>query len=75
LLTLRGHAGPVHDVAVSQDSNRMVTASFDGTAQVYALGIRELMDLAHARVTRRPPALTPGECKRYFQSETCPPLP
>jgi hypothetical protein len=33
---------------------------------------RELLNLARSRVTRN---FTPDECKRYFQSETCPPLP
>ena len=44
----------------------------DGTVQIYAIDIQQLLNLARSRVTRD---LTPDECKRYFQTETCPPLP
>jgi hypothetical protein len=47
-----------------------VTASRDGTVQVYALDIPELLNLARSRVTR---TFTAEECQRYFQSPTCPP--
>jgi WD40 repeat protein len=72
LLTLRGHSSSVYGVAYSPDGKRLATASHDGTVQVYAIDIRELLNLARSRVTRD---LTPDECKRYFQSEKCPPLP
>jgi WD40 repeat protein len=72
LLTLHGHKGFVWGVAYSPDGKRLATASEDGTVQVYAIDIHELLKLARSRVTRD---LTPEECKRYFQSETCPPLP
>ena len=72
LLTLRGHSDSVYGVAFSPDGKRLATANADGTVQVYALDIRELLNLARSRVTRN---FTPDECKRYFQSETCPPLP
>jgi hypothetical protein len=39
--------------------------------QVYAIDVRDLLDLARKRVTRD---FTPDECNRYFQSEKCPPL-
>jgi hypothetical protein len=35
------------------------------------MDIRELLNLARSRVIRD---FMPDECKRYFQSETCPPL-
>jgi WD40 repeat protein len=72
LLTLRGHSHAVFSVAYSPDGKRLATASSDRTVQVYAIDIHELLDLARSRVTRD---LTPEECKRYFQTEKCPPLP
>ena len=72
LLTLRGHSGDVNGVAYSPDGKRLATASEDGTVQVYAIDIHELLNLARSRVTRD---LTPGECKRYFQTEKCPAMP
>jgi len=59
-------------VAYSPDGKRLATASEDKTVQVYAIDIRELLNLARSRVTRD---FTPDECQRYFQSEKCPPLP
>jgi WD40 repeat protein len=72
LLTLRGHSGYVWGVAYSPDGKRLATASEDGTVQVYAIDIQLLLKLARSRVTR---TFTSEECKRYFQSETCPALP
>jgi WD40 repeat protein len=72
VLTLKGHNGYVLSVAWSPDGKGLATASADGTVQIYAMDIRELLALARKRVTRN---LTPEECKRYFQSEKCPPLP
>lgn len=72
LLTLKGQSGLVWSVAWSPDGKRLATGSDDGTVQVYAMDINDLLKLARSRVTRD---LTPDECKRYFQSEKCPPLP
>jgi WD40 repeat protein len=72
LLTLRGHSDAVGGVAFSPDGKRLATASRDGTIQVYAIDIRELLKLARSRVTRD---FTAEECLRYFQTEKCPPLP
>ena len=72
MLTLSNHSNAVNSVVYSPDSKRLATASDDSTVQVYALDPRELLDLARGRVTRN---LTPDECKRYFPSGTCPPLP
>jgi WD40 repeat protein len=72
VLTLRGHTGSVNGVAYSPDGKRLATTGWHNIVQIYALDIRELLDLARSRVTR---SLTPEECKLYFQSETCPPLP
>ena len=59
-------------MAFSPDGKRLATANADGTVQVYALDLRELLNLARSRVTR---TFTADECQRYFQSGTCPPLP
>ena len=72
LLTLRGHSDSVTGVAFSPDGKRLASASDDNTVQVYALDIKDLLQLARKRITR---SLTPEECKRYFQTETCPALP
>ena len=69
---LHGHSNAVNGVAFSPDGKRLATASEDGNVQVYALEVRELLNLARSRVTR---AFTAEECQRYFQPETCPPLP
>lgn len=62
----------VTSVAWSPDGRRLATASGDGTVQIYAMDIHDLLKLARSRVTRD---LTPDECLRYFQSTSCPPLP
>jgi WD40 repeat protein len=72
LLTLRGHSDVVDAVKFSPAGKRLATASEDGTVQLYAIDIRELLDLARSRVTRD---LTRDECRLYFESEKCPPLP
>ena len=72
LLTLRGHSGSVFAVAFSPDGKRLATASADASVQVYALDLRDLINLARSRVTR---PLTSEECQRYFEFKDCPPLP
>jgi WD40 repeat protein len=72
LFTLRGHSEEVRGAAFSPDGKRLATASKDKTVQIYALDPWDLLDLARNRVTRN---LTPDECKRYFQSSICPPVP
>lgn len=72
---MHGQADAVHSVAFSPDGKHLAAANADGTVQIYASDIRELLDLAHKRVTRVPPELTYVECQRYFQSKKCPPMP
>jgi WD40 repeat protein len=72
LLTLKGHNDRANGVAWSPDGKRLATGSYDKTVQIYAMDPPGLLDLARGRVTRN---FTPEECKRYFQSENCPPLP
>jgi WD40 repeat protein len=62
------HTEFVFCVAFGPDGKHLATASQDGTVQVYALDLSELL----SRVTR---PFTAGECRRYFQYATCPPLP
>lgn len=72
LLTLRGHSDRVSEVVWSSDGKHLATASNDCDVRIYAMDIHELLKLARSRITRD---LTPEECKRYFQTEKCPPLP
>lgn len=72
LMALRGQTDTVYSVAFSNDGKSLAAANKGGTVQIYASDIRQLLDLAHKRVTRAPPELTYVECQRYFQSE-CPP--
>ena len=53
-------------MAYNPDGKHLATASLDGTVQVYALGIRELLNLARSRVTRD---FTPDECKRLWSAK------
>jgi hypothetical protein len=50
----------------------LATASFDGTAQVYAMDIHDLMALARQRVTAHP---SEEGCKKYLHVDKCPPFP
>ena len=72
LQILPGHSAIVTSVAFSPDGRRLASAGTDGIVQVFALDISELLKLARSRVPRN---LNADECKRYLQTETCPPLP
>ena len=72
LLTLRGHQHSVQSIAWSPDGTKLATASADNTAQIYAFDRRQLLRLVRSRITRD---LTPDECRRYLDTEGCPPLP
>jgi WD40 repeat protein len=71
LLTLGGHSDEVRSLAWSPDGKRLATAS-GGTVQVYAMNTRDLMALAHRRVTAHPSA---QGCKKYLHVNECPPVP
>jgi hypothetical protein len=61
--------------AVSEEQEPLLhpaSASEDTTLQVCPIDVYESLNLARSRVTRN---FTPEECQRYFQSNTCPPLP
>jgi WD40 repeat protein len=72
LLTLRGHQGRVFGVAWSPDGGRLATAGDDETVRVYAIDPVLLLRLVRSRITRD---LTPDECRRYLNTDHCPPLP
>jgi WD40 repeat protein len=72
VLTLEGEQPWTNGVAFSADGRRLATADRDGIVQVYALAVKDLMEIARARVTR---ALSRSECMTYFETETCPKLP
>jgi WD40 repeat protein len=72
LFTLRSHQVPALTVAWSPDGKRLASAGGDGMAQVYAIDQTELLRLVRSRITRD---LTSDECRRYLDTEMCPPLP
>jgi WD40 repeat protein len=72
VLTLQGEQSWTIGVAFSADGRRMATADRDGFVNVYALSMKDLMEIARARVTR---TLSQSECSTYFGTETCPKLP
>jgi WD40 repeat protein len=71
LLTLRGHNSFVYSVAWSPDGKRLATTG-DDTVRIYAMEIRDLMELARQRVT----AYRSDEgCRKYLGVDKCPPVP
>lgn len=56
-----GHSSFVTGVAFSSDGKRLTSASMGGTVQVYALDIRDLLELGRKRITRE---LTSEDCER-----------
>jgi len=62
LFTLTGHDSKVHSAGYSPDGRRIVTASSDGTVQIYTTDMDELLEIAKSRVTRQ---LTAEEKEKY----------
>ena len=56
------HDRPVEAVAFSPDGTRVATGSADGTARVWAVSARDLIEQARARLSRN---LSVDEWKRY----------
>jgi WD40 repeat protein len=75
-LALRGHDGNIYSVAISPDNHWLVTGSLDGTARLWSLQVKDLIDLARITVGRN---FTAQEWKLYFPGEpyhkTFPDLP
>ena len=72
LLTLTGQLDSILSVDWSLDSKRLAAACEDGTVQVYAMDIHDLLELAGRRVTPHP---SEESCRKYLQLEKCPPIP
>jgi WD40 repeat protein len=72
LLTLRGHANDVLGVASSPDGKLLATAGSDEAVQVYALDVRELLNLlgVESHATSLPTNVNDTSSPR-----PCPPLP
>lgn len=71
-VTLYGHTRAVYRVVFSPDDTRIVTASRDTTARVYAISITDLIAIAKSRLTR---TWTLEECQKYLHVDTCPAAP
>jgi WD40 repeat protein len=71
-VTLYGHTRAIYSVAFSPDGKRLVTASRDGTARIYAIDINDLIKIATSRLTR---SLTAQECQQYLHLDVCPATP
>ena len=63
LITLAGHEGYVNSAVYSPNGQRIVTASSDGTVQIYTTDMDELLEIAKSRVTRQ---LTAEEKEKYL---------
>lgn len=61
----------MESVAWSPDGRWLATASGDGTVQVYAIDIRDLMALARERVTSHP---SEENCQKILHDK-CPAFP
>jgi WD40 repeat protein len=72
LVTLRGHSGAVLSVAWSPDGKWLATGGRDGTVQLYAMEIRDLMELARERLTPYP---SEEGCRKFLRVDKCPPVP
>ncbi len=71
LITLRGHQSGLYAVAWSPDGKMLASAGGDKIAQIYIINQVDLLNLIHSRITRN---LTLEECRRYMNTNQCPPL-
>ena len=69
LITLPGHKRGVTQLAFSRDGKRLASGAKDGSVQVYALDLAELLQIARSRLARE---LTADECYEYLHSRSCP---
>jgi WD40 repeat protein len=69
---LTGHTGSVTSLAFSPDGTRLTTGSRDGTVQIYALNLEDLIKIAQSRLTR---SLTTEECQKHLHVVSCPAAP
>ena len=71
LLTLHSYLSGVYRVAFQRDGRHLAASAID-KVQTYTLDIRELLKIAQNRIGRRPPVLTPQECRQFFPSPSQP---
>jgi WD40 repeat protein len=71
ILTLHSYLAPLYSVAFQRDGLHLAASAFN-KVQTYTLDIQELMKIAVSRIGRRPPVLTPQECRQYFPSASQP---
>lgn len=70
LAILRGYGGGVNSAQFSPDGTKIVTASDDGTVRVYLVNVKDLVELAKARVGRD---LSCDERETYLrEANVCP---
>ena len=71
LTTLEGHTDTVWSASFSPDGRRVVTASDDGTVQLWEVwsDVDDMLDEAARRAGR---TLTDGECQQYLHVARCP---
>jgi WD40 repeat protein len=65
-VVLRGHEGSVTSVAISPDNRWLVTGSWDNTARLWLLQVKDLINLARITVGRN---FSADEWRLYFPGE------
>jgi WD40 repeat protein len=70
--SLAGQASVVTGLAFSPDGTRLATTSRDGTVRVYALNLKDLIQIALSHLTRE---LRLEECQQYLHVDACPSNP
>jgi len=66
-VALHGHTGAVRWLSFSPDGSKLASGGVE--VRIWALDIDDLIDIAHANLTR---ALTAKECQQYLHVEPCP---
>ncbi len=69
---LRLATGAANSVEFSIDGSHLLVATGSGAVLIVAPDVKELVELAHDRLTRW---WTTDECPRYLHTEVCPPKP
>jgi WD40 repeat protein/DNA-binding SARP family transcriptional activator len=67
-LVLHGDDHEARSVAFSPDGSMLVSLDDSGVARVWALDLHDLVDIAHARLTRE---FSEDECRQYLHLERC----